>query len=188
MSARQAGFTYLGALFLVALMGAALAGAGHLWSTASVRAKERDLLWVGSQYAQALRRYYEATPGGAKLYPKSLADLVEDKRFPTPRRHLRRLYPDPFTGQADWGLILSEDGRIAGLHSVSERPVMKRARFPAQWGDFDGKLRYRDWEFVADRAFSGAPGAAQAKDGPQPPGAPNSPGKSPLQPAPFSPR
>jgi len=150
---RENGFTYLGALFLIVLMGLALAGTGEVWSTASRRARERELLWVGGQYAQALRRYYENSPD-IKQYPKRLVDLLEDQRRPTPQRHLRRLYPDPITGSSDWGLTLGSDGRIVGVHSLSQRLPLKSSRFPPEWSDFEGAENYAAWEFVADRAFN----------------------------------
>lgn len=158
MRTGEQGFTYLGVLFLVMLMGMALAGAGQLWSTTSQRARERDLLWVGSQYAQALRSYYRASPGVAQ-YPATLEDLLEDNRFPQTVRHLRKLYPDPLTGDSDWGLIHSFDGRIAGIYSQSRRTPMKQAHFPAQWVEFEGMGSYADWRFVAEKAFTeDAPG------------------------------
>ncbi|CAD5108989.1 type II secretion system protein [Zestomonas carbonaria] len=158
LAARQSGFTYLGALFLIMLMGMALAGAGQLWSTASLRAKERELLWVGNQYAQALRSYYRSSPGVAQ-YPLSLEELLEDRRFPNVRRHLRRLYPDPLTGSLEWGYVRSFDGRIAGVYSLADGQPRKQARFPAQWADFDGMGSYAEWQFVAEKAFmDGLPG------------------------------
>jgi type II secretory pathway pseudopilin PulG len=152
LAADQRGFTYLGVMFLIVLMGAALAGAGQLWSTVSQRAKERELLWVGSQYAQALRSYYRRSPGVA-LYPQSLDELLDDRRFPATQRHLRRLYPDPMTGSSEWGLVRSFDGRIAGVYSRAQQRPLKQAHFPAQWVDFEGMGSYRDWQFVAEKAF-----------------------------------
>ena len=61
----EGGFTYLGVLFLIVVMGMALASAGELWSTSARRDRERQLLWVGTQYAQALRSYYRSSPGVA---------------------------------------------------------------------------------------------------------------------------
>jgi type II secretory pathway pseudopilin PulG len=148
----QRGFTYLGVLFLVVLMGAALAGTGQLWSTASQRAKERELLWVGSQYARALRSYYRSSVGVAR-YPQRLEDLLEDKRVPTVRRHLRRLYPDPVTSSLDWGLVRSFDGGIAGVYSRSEREPMKISGFDPPWTDFAGVTSYSGWQFVAELDF-----------------------------------
>ncbi|MCQ4347435.1 type II secretion system GspH family protein [Pseudomonas stutzeri] len=167
---RQGGYTYLGVLFLVALLGTALAGTGQLWSLASQRAKERELLWVGNQYARALRSYYRSSVGVAQ-YPEHLEDLLEDQRLPTLRRHLRRLYPDPITGSLDWGLLRSVDGRITGVYSRSERQPLKVAGFPPPWTEFAGATRYSAWQFVAEPAFfdsrSNRSGAAAA-----PPAAP----------------
>jgi type II secretory pathway pseudopilin PulG len=171
--ARQHGFTYLGALFLIVLMGAALAGTGELWSTASLRAREKELLWVGSQYARALRRYYENSPD-IKQYPQRLEELLEDQRRPTAQRHLRRLYPDPITRSSEWGLILGSDGRIVGVHSLASTPPLKRGQFPPEWSGFDGVASYTEWQFLADRAFSNIP--------PNP--GKSSPDKSPPIPAP----
>ncbi|PSJ46739.1 type II secretory pathway, pseudopilin PulG [Zobellella endophytica] len=148
----QGGFTYLGVLFLIVLMGLGLAGTGQLWSLASQRAKERELLWVGNQYAQALRSYYRSSPG-VSLYPSRLEELLEDPRFPQVRRHLRRLYPDPVTGNLDWGLVRSIDGRIAGVYSRSTQRPLKQARFPSQWAEFEQMGSYADWRFVADKSF-----------------------------------
>lgn len=148
----QQGFTYLGMMFLIVLMGGSLAAAGQLWSTASQQARERELIWVGSQYARALRSYYRSSPGVAE-YPQRLEDLLDDRRNLKPLRHLRRLYPDPITGSTDWGLILTFDGRIAGVYSRAEQSPLKVAGFPAQWADFKGMTRYADWQFVAEQAF-----------------------------------
>lgn len=148
----QGGFTYLGVLFLIVLMGLGLAGTGQLWSLASQRAKERELLWVGNQYAQALRSYYRSSPG-VPLYPARLEELLKDPRFPQVRRHLRKLYPDPVTGSLDWGLIRSIDGRIAGVYSRSTQRPLKQARFPPQWAEFERMGSYADWRFVADKSF-----------------------------------
>ncbi|QXH53790.1 type II secretion system protein [Pseudomonas fakonensis] len=157
----EAGFTYLGVLFLIAVSSMALAATGTLWATAVQREHERQLLWVGGQYAQALRSYYRASPGLAQ-YPKELADLLEDDRFPSPQRHLRRLYPDPVTGSDDWGLTRSEDGRISGVYSRSDSMPLKRSGFDAAWSSFEGVEHYSDWQFVAEQAFSeSAAGARQ---------------------------
>lgn len=166
-SERERGFTYIGALVLIVLMTLALVGAAGLWSTASQRARERELLWAGSQYARALRLYYETSPN-VKQYPQRLEDLLADPRSPMPRHHLRRLYADPITRSSDWGLIRDLDGRIIGVYSQSRDTPLKRARFPAEWKEFEGTETYADWQFVADRAFSTtAQTNANAKPGPE---------------------
>lgn len=160
----EAGFTYLGVLFLIMVMGMGLASAGELWATAARRDRERQLLWVGTQYAQALRSYYRSSPGVA-LYPKELADLLQDERFPNPKHHLRQLYPDPIGG-GEWALIRGFDGRITGVSSTSTEKPLKQTGFPAQWSDFNGMASYKDWQFVGEKAFldgTNGPAKGQSK-------------------------
>jgi type II secretory pathway pseudopilin PulG len=145
---RQRGFTYMGVLFLMVLVGLGLAGTGEAWSLASRRAREKQLLWVGNQYARAIRSYYNDTPG-AKQYPSKLEDLVEDSRFPEPRHHLRRLFLDPITRDG-FDVVLSPDGRIGGVRSRSDDTPMKQAEFPARFDSFKGSTHYSDWHFLAD--------------------------------------
>ena len=64
------------------------------------------------------------------------------------QRYLRRLYADPITGKAEWGLVKGPEDRIIGIYSLSEDPPFKRAGFPIAYQDFEGKKRYRDWQFV----------------------------------------
>ena len=160
--AGQDGFTYLGVLFLIMVMGMGLASAGELWSTASRRDRERQLLWVGTQYAQALRSYYRSSPGLAQ-YPRELADLVQDERFPGAKHHIRQLYPDPIGG-GEWFLMRGFDGRITGISSPSTDKPLKQAVFPSQWSDFTGRASYKDWQFVAEKAFlDGASGPTKGQ-------------------------
>ncbi|MHA6194990.1 type II secretion system protein [Pseudomonas wadenswilerensis] len=167
--AAQGGFTYLGVLFLVMLMGIALAGAGEVWSIVAQRDRERQLLWVGTQYAQALRSYYRASPGLAQ-YPKALDDLVQDDRFPSAMHHIRQLYPDP-VGGGEWTLQRGFDGRITGIASASTQTPLKQADFPSQWSDFNGMSHYTDWQFVAEKAFlEGASGRAKGAQSSSAPG------------------
>jgi len=145
---RAGGFTYLTVLFLVVLMGIGLAGTGETWSLTSRRAREKELLWVGNQYARAIRAYYMQSPG-ARQFPAQLEDLLEDRRFPTPRRHLRQLYSDPITRER-FDNVLAEDGRIGGVRSHSDETPLKQDNFPAKFRDFKGSTHYSDWLFIAD--------------------------------------
>lgn len=165
--ASQDGFTYMGVLLLIMVMGMGLASAGELWATAARRDRERQLLWVGTQYAQALRSYYRSSPGLAQ-YPKELVDLLQDERFPSAKHHLRQLYPDPMGG-GEWFLMRGFDGRITGIASSSTDKPLKQVDFPAQWSDFTGMTSYKDWQFVAEKAFTdGASGPVKGQStGPQ---------------------
>ncbi len=159
-----AGFTYLGVLLLIAVSSVALAASGTLWTSVAQREHERQLLWVGGQYAQALRSYYRASPGLAQ-YPQDLADLLQDNRFPEARRHIRRLYPDPITGSDEWGLVRAIDGRITGVYSRSDATPFKRSGFDSKWSGFEGLEHYSDWQFVAEQALSESAGDIRTHSG-----------------------
>lgn len=146
--ARQAGFTYIGLLVAVTVLGVGLAATGQMWSTSAAREKERELLFVGNQFRNAIMSYHAATPAGQVRYPRSLENLVEDHRLPVARRHLRRVYPDPITGQDKWGLIPSPDGGIAGVFSLSDKAPIKKAGFASADSAFQRAGRYSDWKFV----------------------------------------
>ena len=145
--ARARGYTYLAMLVAVAVISAGLAATGEVWSHASKREKEAELLFVGQQFRQAIAFYYEQSPGNGKQYPAKLEDLLEDKRFPSPRRHLRKLYADPITGQPDWGLIEAPGGGIMGVHSRSGAEPVKRAEFGLRDRVFHQATNYYEWRF-----------------------------------------
>lgn len=148
-SARKAGgFAYIWTLMLVALMGSALAIGGELYATAVRRDKEAQLLFIGHEFRQALARYLEAKgAGGMAQYPLTLDELLQDPRFPGAKRHLRRLYADPMTGKAEWGLVKVQ-GRIVGIHSLSEQRPIKQGNFFDDDRGFNNKARYADWVFT----------------------------------------
>lgn len=145
----QHGFTYLGLLFVVTLLGAAMAGAGSLWRTTVQRDREQELLFVGNQYRQAIIAYREKAPAGQPLaFPRSIDDLLEDKRWPTLKRHLRKAFRDPITGSTEWGLVEGPGGALTGVYSPSQAAPLKVAGFPKAYESFAGSRSYRDWQFV----------------------------------------
>ncbi len=163
------GFTYIGLLIFIALMGIALAGTGVIWHTETRREKERELLFVGDQFRRAIGLYYERSPG-AKQYPKALVDLLLDRRYPNTQRYLRHLYADPVTGNEEWGLVKGPEGRIVGVHSLSEAEPLKRAAFPLTYEEFEHAVRYSEWQFIYVPAVARAnqagsqPAAVQKND------------------------
>lgn len=112
---RQSGFTYLSVLIALAFMGVGLVAASEVWSTTARRQRIEQLDWVGQQFVQGLGSYYESSPGGAKAFPRTLNDLLIDSRYPTVRRHLRKIYANPFTNLNDWSLLRAADGGIRGV-------------------------------------------------------------------------
>lgn len=144
----QSGFTYLGLLVMVAVMGVGLASMGELWQTVSQREREKDLLLAGREIRKAIGRYYTASAGGWQRYPASLDDLLKDNRFPGLRRHLRRIPLDPMTGKSDWETIPAPGGGVMGVHSRSKDEAMKVAGFDPGEEGFEGKKAYSEWRFV----------------------------------------
>lgn len=165
---RQRGFTLLGLLFLVAGLGVAMAALGTVWHSAAQREKERDLLFVGDQYRRAIESFWSVPlPAGTpRRLPKNFAELLLDPRFPQTVRHLRRLYRDPMTGGAEWGLLKGPDGGIAGVFSLSDGKPFKRASFPSAYARFEEAQSYRDWVFQFDVEQAGRDAGQGAKVGP----------------------
>jgi type II secretory pathway pseudopilin PulG len=145
--AAQSGFTYLYVLMLIALIGMGLAAAGTLWDTDARRAREAELLFVGDQYRQAIRSYYELEPAQPRL-PRSIDELLEDNRRPDIVRHLRRAYRDPLTGE-ELILIRAPDSQdIVGVASKATGQPFKHAGFQPEDEGFTGAARYAEWRFV----------------------------------------
>lgn len=162
MVTQQRGYTYLTVLFLVAIMAGGLAKIGEAWHTAAVREREAELLHIGNEYRAAIGRYYLAGQG---QYPRNLTDLVKDPRQPGTVRHLRRLYPDPITGKAEWRLVRAAQGGIAGVASASDERPLKSSGFRVRDAAFEGKSKYSDWQFIY--APTAGPGAAAPRPVPR---------------------
>lgn len=150
--ARNAGFTYIGLLVVIAILGIGLAATGEMFHQQSVREKEKELLFAGDQMRRAIARFYERSPGGAR-FPQSLDELLQDRRYPMVQRYLRRIYSDPMTGSTDWELVRADDGGIRGVASKSTDKPLKTAGFPADYVEFADKKRYADWQFIAQEAM-----------------------------------
>jgi type II secretory pathway pseudopilin PulG len=145
---RQQGFAYLWLLLLVALMGVGMTQVATVYETTLRQEQEKELLFVGRQFREALRQYYEHTPAGQpQKYPASLEELLGDPRFVSAHRYLRRIYRDPVTGSAEWGLVVVA-GRIVGVHSLSDQKPLKLKGFAAEDGAFQDAAHYSDWAFT----------------------------------------
>ncbi len=174
--AAQGGFTYIGLMLVLALLAAGLAAASVVWHTATRRAQEAELLFIGGEFKRAIASYYDGAPGAVKQLPKRLEDLLRDARYPTVRRHLRKIYIDPIAGRAEWGLVATPAG-ITGVYSLSEREPFKNRAASSMQSPRPGAVaasaarratKYSDWKFVAafEQPPAMAPGAPAAA--PQP--------------------
>lgn len=147
MMPRESGFTYLGALFLAAVLAIFAARGVEVTATKEQRAREAELLWVGSAYRDAIRQYYVNTPGYQKRYPPDLKALLLDERPTRPTRPLRKLYRDPMTGNEQWGIIESPDAGVMGVYSLSTRKPIKVDGFTVESLGFTTAKTYQDWKF-----------------------------------------
>lgn len=177
---RQRGFSYLAVLFLVALTAAGLAALGQAWRTAAQRERERELAFRGGEIARAIASYQRAAAVEPALYPASLRDLLADDRGPRVRRHLRRLYVDPFTGQADWVLVPDplNPSRFRAVHSRADTELLRRTA-----PDGQPIAKASDWVFDPLAAAAGQALPASAPARPSVPDGPAAPVPSPVTPA-----
>ncbi len=144
----ERGFTYVLVMFAVAVASVVSLRAMEHTGSMERRQKEQELLHVGQAYYDAIRTYYENSPGSLKTLPVSLDVLLEDDRTSTLRRPLRKLYRDPMTGSADWGLVLSDDGKIAGVYSLAPGQPFKTGGFRRELAHFANARSFAQWQFT----------------------------------------
>ena len=150
----QRGYTYIGLLVSVVILGLALTVVSRVWTTTVQREREAQLLWVGHAYRNAIASYY--VHGGQ--FPQSLQQLLQDDRSPVPLRHLRQLYSDPMTGGSDWKLIMDPTSqRIMGVASSSKATPIKRKGFELVDAIFADTDCYCAWQFIYWPRRFGAP-------------------------------
>ena len=174
---RPRGFTYIGLLIAIAIMGIGLAALGPVAHTLQLRDKERELLFVGDQFRRAITSYYDRSPGPVKLFPRKLDDLLQDTRYPDVQRHLRKIYVDPITGTKEWGLVEIPGLGVSGVYSLSNDAPLKTSGFPAAYRQFENRTRYSDWKFVYGPSMATPPNPG-SRSTPTP--------ASPSTPAPFA--
>ena len=161
----ERGIVLLALLLVLALGGITLMAAVDVWQITRQREREVELLFAGDQYRQAIRAYYFAAPSPSqRSFPPSVAALLDDERFLTPVHHLRRAYPDPVTGQADWGLVRLGEG-IVGVYSTSDKAPLKQAGFTQPYQHFNEQSAYSHWvfAFVPPRSGATTPAASNGR-------------------------
>ena len=117
------GFTYPAALLMIVVVSSSLMVAQKQWSTVMKREREAELFFRAGQIIQAIDSYYQNSPGQTRQYPRSFKVLLKDNRFPVVKRHLRKAYKDPFTGE-DFGL----DGHVRICFAVPEDQLKEAFR------------------------------------------------------------
>jgi hypothetical protein len=91
------------------------------------------------------------------------------------RRHLRKIFVDPLTGKAEWGIVWANPGDRRGVlavYSLSKAKPLKVANFDKRFSGFENKQHVSDWKFAATgQALMQGQVLAQGK--PQMPGQPS---------------
>jgi type II secretory pathway pseudopilin PulG len=142
--AHAAGFTYVGLLIAIVIMGVALSAVGVVWRTTAQREREQELLFIGHDFERAIASYYKA----GRQFPQEIDDLLDDKRGPQRAHHLRRFYNDPMTGAQDWNIIRVGALGITGIASNSKDAPIKKDGFNKDEDAFKDATSYGDWQFV----------------------------------------
>lgn len=142
----QRGMLLIGVLVFIALSALTAVQAGPRWFDARQRANEEELLFVGEQYRHAIESYWREAPNAAHKMPTSVDDLIFDKRFPFPKRHLRKEFRDPLAPQQ--ALVEIRDGGVLiGVFSTAEGTPFRQAGFLGVQKTFNGAQHYADWKF-----------------------------------------
>ncbi|MEX5627152.1 type II secretion system protein [Pseudomonas marginalis] len=140
----QQGSVFMGMLVTVAVVAVMLMEVGTLWSSVLQRERELELLARGNEIRRAIGLYYAT----GNTYPRSLEDLLLDRRQPTPQRYLRRAYTDPLTGDAEWGVVAGPGESIMGVFSTAKGTPFKQGNFSVINQSFTGQGSYQGWVFL----------------------------------------
>jgi len=103
---KEKGYILTATIVMVVILSISMAMIAEKWTNVMKREKENELLFRGSQYAQAIKKFYLVH----KRYPFKLEELVE-----TNPRCIRKLYKEPFSKDGEWKLIYLSDlasGRV----------------------------------------------------------------------------
>lgn len=164
----QRGMTLFTVLFAIMVIGLMLGLTGQTWSQVMKREREEELYFRGDQYRRAIQSYYSTAQEGKGTYPPSLKDLLKDPRSLQTKRHLRKLYLDPFTnsefvligagGNVEGENVTAQSqGSISGVRSTSTLAPFRQDGFPEEYAAFKGAPSYDKWEFIYTPTADTAP-------------------------------
>lgn len=145
---KQQGFTLIAVLVAMLLLALGTTQVTTVAAQQAQREREEQLLRIGLAYQQAIGLYYENSPGTVKRWPREVADLLEDRRFVTLKRYLRKAYTDPLGTGQDWGFVRAADGGIQGVYSQSALRPIRSAAIELQGLNLPAAQQYQQWQFV----------------------------------------
>ena len=147
MRSSEKGYTLVAVIVAIGVMSILMAAAAPVWRHVMKREKEKELLFRGNQYIEAIDRYYRKF---GRL-PIQLEELLKTKC-------IRKLYTDPMTKDGKWGLINFRGGlpearrRLPG--SESSQPLATNSIIGVYSKSKDksifiyqGKSQYNQWKF-----------------------------------------
>lgn len=143
----------MAALFMVVIMGIMMGVAGQSIRVVMKREKEKELIFRGLQYRDAIERW--AKKGAMPLL--DVKDLLKNPHSPNGERLIRQLYKDPMTGE-EWKILKDPQLGIYGVVSTSDEESIKQGNFPEVIKSFEGKKKYSEWEFIFKRQVNTAAG------------------------------
>lgn len=168
----EKGFTLVILLAMIAVSGIAMATIAPTWKFIVTLDNEKELVFRGEQYAQAIIRYKKQF----NRLPLKLEDLVKYHK-------IRKLYKDPITGY-DFELIFyTPAGKKRESELTAQQRQSVRSDEPGSssmgiYGvvstsselalrPYKDKERYNEWEFIAEEEErqSGAPDEDQPEEG-----------------------
>ena len=108
----EEGYVLFGIVIAFVILAIFMVAAVPLWQKLVQREREKELIFRGYQYMQAIELYQRKFPGA---YPPKLELLVEQK-------FLRQLYADPMTEDGKWRVIrqLSPELQAGGRRAAGE--------------------------------------------------------------------
>jgi len=147
MRSSEKGYTLVAVIVAIGVMSILMAAAVPVWRHVMKREKEKELLFRGNQYIEAIDRYYRKF---GRL-PIQLEELLKTKC-------IRKLYTDPMTKDGKWELInfrggLPEDRRrLPGAESSQPLATNSIIGVYSKSKDksifiYQGKNQYNQWKF-----------------------------------------
>jgi len=161
----ETGFTYIAALVLVVVMGIMLGAIGQSVKVIMKREREKELIFRGLQYRDAIERWSKKNP--KDLLKGETIKYLEDKLVAgggsaSREYFLRKIYKDPIIG-SDFVLVKDKSTQeIQGVRSTSSEEPFKQGNFPEVIKNFEGKKKYSDWEFIYRKTPEVVKGSAGA--------------------------
>ena len=135
---QEKGFTYIALLALIAVWSISLCLTMEVFEKKRQREMHTQLVWVAKQYTRAIESYYYSASADKRKLPNTLDELLEDKRFYPPMRHLRSLYIDEASRGFDLKPILTSQG-LVGVKTSFQATDIKEKSFMVNLKNIQGE-------------------------------------------------